>query len=241
MRKTISSISALVLACALSSCSEKAVEYGHGCLAVHIEQGSAWKHDFPLFLGIKVKNTPQIAVWTEDMQGNYLSTVYVTEKTATQGWQMAGGCRRKEALPVWSHARGIRYDDGLYMPTGEKPLPDGISGATPHGSFTVRLDTVNGLKKFVVKIEINHSTDFNSYYPKSAKEGDAGYSGGPEGSGQPAIVYQANVDLTKGNTTFEATLTGHGSPDGSDGEIYTDISELTSALEIVKRITVSIQ
>lgn len=240
MRKTISSISALVLACTLLSCSEKTVEYGHGELTVHIEQGSAWKHDFPLFLGIKVKNTPQIAVWTEDMEGNYLSTVYVTKKTATQGWQMANGNRRKEALPVWSHARGIRYDDGLYMPTSEQPLPDGISGATPHGSFTVRLTPGNGLEKFIVKIEINHSTDFNSYYPQSAKEGDAGYSGGPEGSGQPAIVYQAIVDLTKGKTTFEVTLAGHASPDGSDGEIYTDMSGLTSALEIVKRITVSI-
>ena len=38
------------------------------------------------------------------------------------------------------------------------------------------------LKKFIVKIEINHSTDFNDAYPKSAKEGDANYSGGKKGA-----------------------------------------------------------
>ena len=39
----------------------------------------------------------------------------------------------------------------------------------------------------------------------------------------------AEVDLLKGETTFDATLIGHSSPDGSDGEVHTDMSGLTTA------------
>lgn len=120
-------------------------------------------------------------------------------------------------------------------------MVDGISGATPRESFDVKLRTASQLKHFAVKVEINHSTDFNDSFPKNARKGDANYSGGKEGSGQPVVVYKAEVDLTTGKKTFEATLTGHSSPDGSDGEIHTDMSGLTTALEIVERITINIQ
>lgn len=127
------------------------------------------------------------------------------------------------------------------MPTKKEPLTDGISGATPHGSFDIKLSPAIALKTFIVKIEINHSTDFNEAFPKSAKEGEANYSGGKEGSGQPAIVYAANVDLSSGEKSFEANLMGHSSPDGSSGEVNKNTSGLTTALHIVKRITVIIQ
>ena len=171
----------------LCSCQKELIEYEKGDVKICIEQGEQWLHDFPLFLGINKKNPPQIAIWLEDTQGNYLSTVYVTHKIATQSWQASGGNRRKEAL------------------------------------------------------EINHSTDFNEAFPKSAKDGEANYSGGKEGSGQPAIVYAANVDLSKSEKSFEANLMGHSSPDGSSGEVNKDTSGLTTALHIVKRITVIIQ
>jgi hypothetical protein len=133
------------------------------------------------------------------------------------------------------------YEDGLYLPTKDKPMVDGISGATPLGSFDVKLISADPLKQFVVKVEVNHSTDFNDSYPKDANEGNENYSGGKEGSGQPAVIYKAVVDLSKGETTFEAKLIGHSSPDGSDGKIYTDMSGLTTALKIVQRITINIQ
>lgn len=224
----------------LASCDKEVTAYKQGDILVCIEQGREWLHDFPVFLGIKKKNPPQIAVWVEDMQGKYLSTVYVSHKAAAQDWQMAKGNRRKEALPHWCHCRGIKYKDGLYLPTRDKPLADGISGATPRGSFGIKLNPAKALKQFVVKIEINHSADFNGYYPSSAKEDDAHYSGGKEGSGQPAVIYKAEVDLSEGQTVFEAGLIGHSSPDGSTGEIYPDISGLTTALHIVKRITLHV-
>lgn len=231
----------LIMIIGSGSCEKELIEYSQGDIQVCVEPGREWLHDFPVFLGITKKNPPQIAVWIEDRQGNYLSTVYVSHKIATQSWQMAKGNRRKEALPHWCHARGIVYDDGLYLPTKDNPLTDGISGATPRGRFEVKLKPASDLKQFIVKIEVNHSTDFNACYPKTAKEGDADYSGGKEGSGQPAIIYMAEVDLSKGETTFEASCIGHSSPDGSDGAVHADLSGLTTALEIVERITINIR
>ena len=225
----------------LCSCQQELVGYERGSVKVVVEQGEAWLHDFSLFLGLKKKNAPQIAVWIEDPEGRYLETVYATHKIATQSWTAAGGNRRREALPHWCHRRGVRYADGLYLPTKKEPLTDGVSGATPRGSFDLKLAPAEGLTRFVVKVEVNHSTDFNDAWPESAREGEAGYSGGKLGSGQPAVVYAAEVDLSSGEREFEAVLVGHSSPDGSSGELFTDVSKLTSALRIVKRITVRVQ
>ena len=96
-----------------SGCNRDLVEYDSNDLKISIEKGEEWLHNFPLFLGINIKNPPQITIWTEDMEGNYLSTVYVTHKIATQSWQASGGNRRKEALPQWCYQRGIQYEDGL--------------------------------------------------------------------------------------------------------------------------------
>lgn len=100
-----------------SGCNRDLVEYDSNDLKISIEKGEEWLHNFPLFLGINIKNPPQIAIWTEDMEGNYLSTVYVTHKIATQSWQASGDNRRKEALPHWCYQRGIQYEDGLYLPS----------------------------------------------------------------------------------------------------------------------------
>ena len=234
---------ALVCAC---SCQKDLLEYGQGDLKIYVEQGDNWLHDFPLFLGIKLKNAPQIAIWMEDIHGNYLSTVYVSHKIATQSWQFNGGNPRKEALPHWQYSRALKELDGVTGATPHggldiKPLTDGISGATPRGSFDVKLHPNDVSKQFVVKIELNHSTDFNDYYTESAKEGEPYYSGGKEGSGQPAVVYAVEIDLTSGATSFEAVLMGHSSPDGTSGNIFHDTSKLTTAIHIVKRVTVTIQ
>lgn len=224
-----------------SSCDNELIQYQKNDLKVSIEQGSAYLHNFPLFMGIKKKNPPQIAIWAEDMQGNYLSTIYVTHKIATETWQAARGNRRKESLPHWCYTRGVQYADGLYLPTKDTPLADGISGATPTTSFDLCIKPNNNLTRFVVKIELNHSTDFNESYPTSAKEGDANYSGGESGSGQPAVVYAATINLNSGNTVFIAELIGHSSPDGTDGKIDPDISTLTTALHIARQIIINIE
>ena len=134
----------------MASCSKEHLEYQAGDLSVCIEAGDGWLHDYPLFLGIKKKNPPQIAVWLEDTDGRYLGTLYASKKIATQGWASAGGNRRKEALPYWCHRRGVVYDDGLYLPTKSQPLVDGMTGATPRADFDVKLTDKTGLIHFYV-------------------------------------------------------------------------------------------
>lgn len=223
----------------LSSCNKDLITYNQDDIQILIEKGDEWLHDFPLFLGLEKKNPPQIAIWAEDLTGNYITTIYVSHKMATNSW--TGGKRRKEALPVWGYARGVQSADGLYLPTHHTPLTDGISGATPRGSFDVKIHPVSELKQFIIKIEVNHSTDWNENYPKNAREGDANYSGGKEGSGQPALVYSAEINLDVDRKQYIATNIGHSSPDGSNGNIYPDTSNLTTALSIIKKITINIR
>ena len=56
------------------------LEYNQGDIRVKVEKGTAYLHDFPLFLGIERKNAPQMAIWVEDTAGNYVATIYVTGK-----------------------------------------------------------------------------------------------------------------------------------------------------------------
>lgn len=231
----LATIASMMLTC---SCSKELLEYQAGDFSVCVEAGEGWLHDYPLFLGINKKNPPQIAIWLEDSDGRYLATLYASKKIATQGWVSAGGNRRKEALPYWCHQRGMVYDDELYLPTKSQPMVDSMTGATPRSSFDVRLQERTGLRHFHVMIEVNHSIDFNERFSKEKQVDEPDYSGGSEGSGQPALVYQANVDLDSDATTFKAFLMGHSSPDGSDGNLYTDMDGITSALTIVKRITI---
>lgn len=241
MKAKILAIAGITVIGVLASCDKDLVTYEQGDIKIFVKEGKEYIHDFELFWGITKPSTPQMAIWVEDLLGNYISTIYVTHTIATQSWTAAGGDRRMSALPVWCHSRGIKYSDGLYLPTKNEPVADGISGATPKGSYDVKIHPVGDLRQFVVKIEVNHSTDWNDNYPKNAKEGETNYSGGKEGSGQPAVVYSVAVDLDSNQKQYTVGIIGHSSPDGSDGEIYPDISALTSALNIVKEITINIQ
>ena len=234
-------ISVITSVMMMASCSKEHIEYQAGDLCVNIEAGDGWLHDYPLFLGIKKKNPPQIAVWLEDTDGRYLGTLYASKKIATQGWASSGGNRRKEALPYWCHRRGVVYEDGLYLPTKSQPLVDGMTGATPRADFNVRLKEKTGLRHFYVMVEVNHSIDFNDRYSDDKREGEPDYSGGPEGSGQPALVYRVDVNFDSASTSFDAVMIGHSSADGSDGKLYNDLYGITSALTIVKLITVNVK
>lgn len=234
-------VSCLLGACMVlfGSCEKELLTYDTGDMELKIETGKHWLHDYPLFLGITKKNPPQFAIWIEDTSGNYLSTVFVTHKIATEGWIGNNGNRRKEALPYWCHQRGVVYEDGLLLPTKAHPLTDGITGATPKKDKVIRIRPDSLQKPFVLKAEFNHSLDFNEYYPENAKNGDPNYSGGKQGSGQPAVIYAATIYPE----TEEATLVliGHSSPDGSDGNVYHDMDQLTTATSIVKSIRVTLK
>ncbi len=210
-------------------------------IRVDVEPGEHWIHDFPLFLFIKLKNPPQMAFWVESIEGDYLSTLYVTDKISREGWKANSGNRRIEALPVWSHSRGVVYDDGIMLPTKDEPIPDDVSGATPESSFSFPVTEAGLPEQYWIYGEINHSTDFNTHYPEDALEGDPGYSGGKMGSGQPALVYRVFIDTASETREYFLELEGHSSSDGSNGEVSPDLSGITTARSIVDSISVFIR
>jgi len=242
MKKTFLSIAiSAILLLNVCSCEKENLQFETDNISVKIVEGDNWIHDFPLFLGIDLKNPPQFAIWLEDTEGNYISTLFATKKIATEGWKSNDGNRRKEALPHWCYQRGIVYNDGLYLPTKEEPLTDGISGATPKAGIELKLEPAAYLRQFVIKVELNHSIDFNDAFPENAKEDDFNYSGGDMGSGQPALVYSTLIDLDSIITEYTMQLIGHSSQDGTNGDIYEDLSGITSANKIVDQIVVTIK
>jgi len=221
-----------------TSCEKEELYYSKGDMKITIETGNNWLHDFPLFLGFTKKNPPQFAVWIEDESGNYLSTVFVTYKIASESWKSNNGNRRKESLPHWCHQRGVIYPDGLLLPTKEDPLIDGVTGASPKTNKEIQISLSDFSYPIVIKAEFNHSVDFNDFFPENAEAGDDNYSGGKEGSGQPALVYSDTVYPTE--TIVNLKLIGRSSSDGTNGSIYTDLEKITTAKSIVESIKVTL-
>lgn len=199
---------------------------------------------------------PQMAVWTEDSQGNYLETVFVSKATAKglffggrskdnfktfdENKDAVGDYRRVNALPVWSHKRGKVYADGMYTPTNQNPLPDVITGETLTDNFKL-LSSVQHSDSFVLKIEINVAFDDNEYYSEYDFPDDEVYHNGTGQLGQPSIIFETPINMNDGKNYYLMELMGHGHHSGQTGDIYTDLSTLTTAKQIVERIVVGVE
>ncbi len=212
-------------------------------LELTLKTGKDWNH-VKKFGVAKVTLLPQYAVWVERDDGTYVGELFVTDKAGKSSW---GKVRRPEALPVWSHARGVRYDDGLYMPTKREPLPDVVTGATPKAKTAgveVRYDLglpaglPNG--RYRVCVELNNSFDYNEAYAENLPRGDARENGV---NGQPSVVYAAIFDLagTAGTDAIPLAFVGAGHPLGSDGTVRNGREGLTNALTIVESLTVRVR
>jgi hypothetical protein len=191
-------------------------------------------------------NHPLMAVWVEDMDGNYLQPLYVAESIATgifrhgkakEGKWAPGERRRPAALPRWGHQRGIRASDGLYIPEPEAPLADAYTGATPGGSFLLRakLDQYSeeAIKIFV---EVNQSWDWNQYWTNVRYPGDEDY----KTSAQPAVVYVTTLDPAEPEKWKQLEAAGRSHHSGKDGLLYDDLESLTTALHIFRSIRATI-
>jgi hypothetical protein len=250
MKKIALFVMLMLLLCSASACAKNDMiittraETTGTNITLAFEKGDRFIYTLKLMKLIPIKLPPQIAVWIEDPDGNYIETLYVTKKGGTQGWRgQPGGVpaekiRRPESLPCWSHRRNVVYPDGLFMPTRENPLTDAVTAASPAGNFRLNTKVPQDLTKFIVLAEINSPGDYNEAYPKNVSPGSPNYSGA---SGQPSIIYAATVDLSSGSKTVELLPIGHGSPDGSDGSINPDLSGLTTAKDIISGITVTVE
>jgi hypothetical protein len=85
-------------------------------------------------------------------------------------------------------------------------------------------------------MEINQPWDWNEYWTNTKYPEDENY----KTSSQPSLVYRVTIDLNSGVKEYSMKPVGHGHYSGMDGSLTTDLSTLTTALEIAKSITVRI-
>ncbi len=191
-------------------------------------------------------NYPIFAFWIEDKAGHFLQTLYVSESlgkgifkhgdNSTGEWK-PDEIRCPAALPFWSHHRGIKASDGLYIPDSKCPIPDAYTGPTPSGNFilTTNLDSVN-IREFVIYFEVNQTWDWNEYWTNSMYPEDENY----KTSCQPALVYKTEVNLDDPSAEYEMKVIGHSHYSGKTGKLNNDLSTITTALQIVQNIKVKV-
>ena len=195
----------------------------------------------------KHHNHPLYAVWLADSNGQYIQTLFVSESigkgvfkrgSRRTGRWMPGEIERPASLPYWIHQRSIINEKRTLLPTSQAPVADAYTGATPKGSFTLRLQSDEPLQgKYRIYLEVNQSWDWNNYWTNNRYPGNKEYMT----SSQPAVVYVAEIDSNKPGTSTPLTPIGHSHYAGESGELFTDLSTLTTALEILKMATVTIR
>ncbi|MFW5773158.1 MAG: hypothetical protein ACOCWD_00610 [Tangfeifania sp.] len=194
-------------------------------------------------------NHPSFAIWTEDLEGNYIETLYVTQYVAkgkfAHGevepgrWKNEPGeARRPATLPYWAHKRGIKAPDGLYIPSPETEVPDALTSATPKTNFKLETATsYSDNKTFRILVEINQAWDSNRFWTNNKYPGNNDYFG----SLQPALVYAVRVDPENPESEYFLNPIGHSHPTGETGKLFTDLTTLTTAKNIAHKIIIRLK
>ena len=191
-------------------------------------------------------NHPLMVIWVETMDGTFSQTLYVAESIgkgvfqhgeASRGFWKAGEIQRPAALPYWSHKRGIKNEKGYYLPTPTNPVPDAFTGPTPGKNFILHTKLNEpGLNRFNVLFEINQTWDWNEFWTNDKFTDDEEY----KTSCQPALVYSASIDLENPKKEYPMTIIGHSHHSGTNGELFTNLETLTTALHIAEQITIRV-
>ena len=211
-------------------------------LSIDIRAGEHYSGPGAVVMGVTTTGVPQMAIWLEDPEGNYIETLYVTKKASNSSYFKSlfeTGERRPEALPHWSFSRGIKSADGLMMPTSDEPIADAITGATPLNNFDLRSISSTDLQHVVVKLEVNRSFDYNEFYHPDAFPDDKVYSGSGN-TAQPSLIYAANIDFDSDQQYTFMRLIGHGHHSGKNGKLYQDLRGITTAKEMINRAIVEV-
>jgi len=198
------------------------------------------------FINGPAHNHPTFAIWMEDMDQKYLSTLFVTKSIATgifghgsiqkEVWDNKPGPQQRPAtLPYWLHKRSEALNVPL-LPDPTHPVLDGYTGATPLNNFVITTGAPKDIShKVRIMMEINQPWDWNEYWTNSLYD-DPDY----RTSCQPSLVYSVTVDLDKPGTEYFMNPIGHGQYAGKDGLLYTDLRTLTTALKIIDHVSVKL-
>ncbi|MCL2066224.1 MAG: DUF2271 domain-containing protein [Treponema sp.] len=225
MKKFILIILASVLLSLNFSCQSPSNKKGDDVadgMELIVEPGEHWQGKMKV-LFFYVKKTPQMAAWVEDDNGHYIATITVTNRSAQKKWRSAPKEGRPESLPVWNH----RQQNSQALND-----IDTVSTATPKASIEARIDKglfVEG-NTYHVYLEINHSFDYNDYWTKD----NSGVNG------QPSLIYYTQFIAGQPANIFLVPM-GHGSVDGSNGDITSGLESFTTALSIVHNASIVIK
>jgi hypothetical protein len=123
----------------------------------------------------------------------------------------------------------------LYIPSTENPLPDALTSATPKSNFRLN-SSLSEMKsgKFRILLEINQPWDSNKFWTNDKFPGDSNYFG----SLQPSLVYAATIDPANMEEPVFLNPIGHGHPSGTSGQLFTDLTTLTTAKEIIHSVKI---
>jgi hypothetical protein len=190
---------------------------------------------------------PLMAIWIEDEAGKFIQSLYVPASVATGVFKygkqeknkwVAAAKRAPQTLPYWAHKRGVVGSDGLFMPEPGNEIADAYSGATPVSSFVLNTRADKELPAtYRLLMEINQNWDWNEYWTNDKYPDDEYY----KSSCQPAVVYEVVIDRNKPGSAWVMKPIGHSHYSGKTGELFTDLSTLTTALTIADSIIVRVK
>ncbi len=191
-------------------------------------------------------NHPSFVLWAETLEGFFIQTLFISRAVGTSVYEHGdpssghwepGEIRRPASLPYWSHRRGILASDGLYIPSRQNPVADAYTGATPPGDFKIhaRFDK-NPPVRFRLYFEINQTWDWNEYWTNDKYPHNKEY----KTSCQPALVYMCEVDMVNPQAVYPMNVIGHSHYAGETGELFPDLSTMTTALNIVASLSVRV-
>lgn len=203
--------------------------YSEDKYTITLEPGSKYiREEFSMHIA------PQISFWLEDNSGKKIKDIYVTKYFYIQ--VKNDMVNQPENLPVWLFKTG--YDpysqDGTKLPVPPLPKTDATSGATPRAKFSKEFSLPKKGNQFFLFAEINNSFDFNETFKRVVDRKSNAFN---VANGQPSLVYK--IGLARGDQGRKnLSVVGYGSALGTTGKIYTDLSVITDAKDIIKTIYV---
>jgi hypothetical protein len=220
MKKWILAAAALCLLTALPSCGPEASD----------TTGSEYELALNFAAGPSNPDNPIYAAWIESPDGDFVRYLYVCERLdylALTGTSDYTNIKDRKTCPYW---RTSLYETpreaGIDVVSG----PTIEAGKAAFGEFTKKISLpALSPSTFTVYFEIDHSFDVNDWW-----------------TDQPALLYAADVDLSKGPAAKSFPLTvrgwsrnapgGGGSNDNradSDFPNATEIGELVSEMRYI--------
>ncbi len=213
-----------------------AVLFVVGCLVIYAYSHTWGKTELEFKIHINEElilesvygESPTFAIWIENPETGEAKAIFVTNRAGEDDWE--GKADVPTALPQWDSISKKNKQTG---PTDLNV--DAVSGATPKpGYFTTRVG-VNPESKWICWIEMNLAGDYNENFPnfdKVTKKTD------DFGTGQPAIVYRADIEAVDGNTAVPEVVGM--SVLNEQGKIIQPLEGITTALDVFDEITISV-